>query len=265
MPILSWDSADKKFFEQGIDRGVIYLSDGTAIPWNGLVSVKTSSNAKTKAIYYDGRKIHDFVTAGEFSGTISAITYPDELMDLTGFGSISAGVFFEDQALVPFNFSYRTRVGSASEPDSDHYKIHVVYNVTAVPSDVEYSTISDSPELTEFEWNITAVPEEAEGFRPSAKLVIDSRYVDPYLLETVETKLYGGTTANAKLPPFEELLEMLVGFFRLEIVDNRDGTWTANSEFDGYITQLTLDTFQLDNANIEVVDADIYRITDTRF
>ena len=265
MPILKWDDAGTKTFERGVDRGVIYLADGKAVPWSGLVTVSTQSEKDATAIHFDGKKIHDLVSVGNFLGTIQAITYPDELMALEGYGEISAGVYLEDQPPQTFDFSYRTKIGSDIDPDSTHYKIHVVYNVTAIASDREYSTISDDASMSEFEWEITAVPEEVPGFRPSAKLVIDSRYVDPDLLEAVEVALYGGKTANAKLPPFAELLEMLVGFFRIEIVDNRDGTFTANSDFDGFITKLTTTSYQLDNANIEVVDADTYRISDTRF
>lgn len=263
MPKIQWDTVGDRTYEGGLDRGVLYLSNGSGVPWNGLTDVTEKNEKKVSPIYFDGIKTHDKVELGDFAGSMSAITYPEELLEYEGYGRLVRGVFVGDQEPMPFGLSYRTRVGNDVDGNAG-YKIHAIYNVTAIPSDKQYSTLTDSPEFTEFEWDITAVPEEVAGFRPTAHIVLDSRHVDETLLNDVELLLYGGETADAILPPFEDLMELILGFFLVEIVDNNDGTWTAYTDFDGYITELADGEFRMDNVNAEYLDADTYELSDTR-
>jgi hypothetical protein len=264
MPILQWNQVTDRTFETGLDRGVIYLNDGRVFPWNGLTSVKTKDSKSTTAVYFDGVKCSEDVTLGAFEAEITAYTYPDAMLELEGYSQINAGVMIASQRPQTFSLSYRTQVGSALEPEGVGYKIHLIYNATAIPSDKEYSTLSDSPEAMEFSWNITTIPEEVDGLHPSAYIEIDSRKADPVLLEELERLLYGGVTANPALPTWEELITILSGFFRVEIIDNRDGTWTATTRFDGYITMVSPTEFQLDNVTAEYLDADTYKISNTQ-
>ncbi len=39
MPAIVWDNIGDRFYESGLDRGVLYLSDGSGVPWNGLISI----------------------------------------------------------------------------------------------------------------------------------------------------------------------------------------------------------------------------------
>lgn len=173
------------------------------------------------------------------------------------------GVFVGEQRPKTFGLSYRTRVGSDVDGDAG-YKIHVLYNVTAIPSAKGYNTLSDSPDVIDFQWELSAVPETVEGFRPTSHVIIDSRYTDPILFADIELLLYGGLTANATLPPFEDLIEMIFSFFLVEIVDNNDGTWTAYSEYDGYINMIDPTEFRLDNVNAIFTDVDTYELSDTQ-
>ena len=264
MPKLKWDQIGDRVFEQGVSHGVLYLPDGSAVPWNGLTSVSEQSGRSTEPLYFDGVKFEDFVSLGDFSGMLSAITYPDEFLELEGYGEVNSGVFVGDQEPKLFGLSYRTRIGSDVDTDATDYKLHLIYNVTAIPSDKNYATMTLETTLTEFEWTITAVPQEVPGFRPTAHFVFDSRYADPDLLADVELALYGGETANPQLPAFADMVEIITTFFRVEIIDNKDGTWTAVSKFPGYISMLSATEFQLDNVDAEFIDADTYQITDTR-
>lgn len=40
MPRVVWNDVGKKRYEAGVDRGVLYLPDGSGVPWNGLISVE---------------------------------------------------------------------------------------------------------------------------------------------------------------------------------------------------------------------------------
>ena len=264
MPVLQWDAAGDRIYESGLDHGVLYLEDGSAVPWNGLTAVTESFDKTTSPIYFDGSKVNDLVTLGDFQASLKAITYPDEFLRFEGIGNALEGVQFSDQKPKTFALSYRTQIGSDVEASGEGYKIHVLYNVTAIPSNKDYASFSSDPTLTEFEWTITAVPEEVPGFRPTAHIIFDSRYIDPDLLADIELLLYGGVTANAALPAFADLIELLFGFYRVEIVDNKDGTWTANTIFEGYISMLSEEEFQIDNVDATYLDADTYEISSTR-
>lgn len=264
MPKIVWDEPGDRTYESGIEKGVLYLPNGTGVPWNGLRTVVESNTRSSTPVYFDGTKVNDLVDLGSFAGTITAITYPDEFLELEGLKQMNRGVYVGDQQPKPFDLSYVTKVGNDVDGDSAGYKIHVLYNVTAIPSDKSYASLTTSASLTDFQWSISAVPEEIPGFRPTAHFIFDSRQVAPDFLVGLELLLYGGETANAKFPTLKELTDLILEFYLIEIVDNGDGTWTARSTLEGYITQTSDDEFTISNANITVVDIDTYKITDTR-
>lgn len=265
MPKITWDDIGQRKYEGGIDRGVIYTSNGSSIAWNGLVSISENLNNTVTPIYFDGQKVANFSTPGTFSATITAITYPDIIMELEGFAPINSAIFISDQRPETFNLSYRTFVGDDFNGSSDHYKIHILYNVTATPSERTYQTFGSNNSPVSFSWDLTAIPEEVPGFLPSAHIVIDSSKLEPILLEQIEVMLYGGEIANPYLPTFSEFIDMVFGWFKVEIIDNNDGTWTARSTYDGYITILDDGKFRIDDIDVTYIDSNTYIIKDTSF
>jgi hypothetical protein len=264
MPILNWDKPGTKVFEAGVSKGVLYLPDGSAVPWNGLTSVTETTPREVRPIYFNGRKFLDLASVSNFSATMTAVTYPDEFVKIEGTEELAKGVFIGEQVPKMFNLSYQTRMGNETDYDLLGYKIHIIYNVTALPADKAYTSLSSEATYTEFEWELSTIPQEIPGHKPTSRLTIDSRTVDPSLLVDIERLLYGGPTANAQLPPFEEMVKMLSGFFRIEIIDNKDGTWTAYSEFDELIVDEGFGEFTIYDATFEVVDDDTIAITDTK-
>lgn len=265
MTRLIWDQVGRRTYEGGLDRGVIYSQDGRVIPWNGLVSVVENFNNSVTPVYFDGQKITNFTTPGTFSATINAITYPDILPELEGLGSINSAVFVSDQRPTPFHLSYRTHIGNDIEDRDVGYKIHILYNVTAIPAQRTYQTFNSSPSLVNFSWDITAVPEELPGLLPSAHLIIDASKLESSLLEQVETIIYGGDVNNPYLPSLSEMFELINSWFKVQIIDNDDGTWTATTNYDGYITFLDDGKFRIDGVTATYLDANTYIISDTTF
>ncbi len=267
MTTLVWDGVGTRVFETGVDRGVLYLPDGSAIPWNGLTAIVEKPDVSTTAVYFDGQKIQDLVVLGDFSATMKAITYPDEFLELEGSVELQPGAYIEDQPMQVFALCYRTLIGDDVDGLDAGHKLHIVYNLTAEPSDRSYETITDSTELMEFEWEITATPEEYPGYRPSAHVVIDSRKVDPDLLAELEAFLYGDETVDAALPELGVLLAHIADFYDMLIIveDIGDGTWTAkvrdpdDLEFD--VGEPTM--FTLYHANATYLDADTYLLRNT--
>lgn len=264
MPKLVWDRPEDRIYESGLDQGVLYLPDGSAVPWNGLTAVIEKFDRSTSPVYFDGMKINDLVSLGDFSATMKAVTYPDEFTEIEGAGSMRRGLFVTEQPPQVFGLCYRTKIGNELEGE-DGYKIHVIYNVTAIPHDKTYATLSQEPSLVEFEWDITAVPEEVPGFHPTAHFVINSDEVDPWLLEDLEKKLYGSTSAVASLIPMKDLVAMINDWYRVKVVDNGDGTWTATEQRPGFITFLDSEDelFQITNINATYLDEETFLLSDT--
>jgi hypothetical protein len=263
MAVLVWDKLGEKKYETGLDRAVLYLEDGSAVPWNGLVSVVEKTDRDVQSVYYDGKKINELVSLGDFSATMTAMTYPDEFVSFEGAGQVTDGVLLNNQKSKLFSLCYRTRVGNDVDGDVSSYKIHLIYNVTAVPSDKSYETATDGINPVHFEWSITAIPEEISGFSPTAHIIINSSDIDPLMLSTIEDLLYGNDNTDANLMPLANLIDYVQNWHRITIVDNGNGTWTAVSALDSLITLDSNNMFTIINANADFLNSDTYEISDT--
>lgn len=261
MTALVWNQPGEHRYEAGLDRGVLYFPDGGGVAWNGLTAVEEDVGTSVEPVYFDGRKINDIVTVGDFSAVMKAFTYPEEFLEFEGILEDQTGLFIADQPHKPFHLSYRTKIGDDVSGIDAGYKIHLLYNLTAIPSQKEYETLTLDPAPMEFEWDLTAIPEEIEGFRPTAHIIIDSRKIDPWLLQDIESILYGDTTRDPELPPMKAFTTFVRTWDRLIIVDNGDGTWTAITTREGIIEMLDETTFQINDVNGVYLNADIYEIT----
>lgn len=202
--ILKWDAVGEHFYETGVDHGVLFPMNsdgqtyGAGVAWNGLTAVTESpSGAEVSAIYADNIKYLNLMSAEDFAATIEAYTYPDEFAECDGSASLGTGVKIGQQARKAFGFSYRTKVGNDLNPELG-YKIHIVYGATAAPSERAYETVNDSPEAITFSWEVSTIPVEVSGKKPTAHVEIDSTKFDTTDLQTklalIEAALYGTDT-----------------------------------------------------------------------
>lgn len=246
MTKLIWGTVGERFYETGVDRGVLYLDGLSGVPWNGLISVSESpSGGEAQPRYLDGIKYANSSAIEEFNATIEAYTYPEEFAVCDGTTYMAQGLFITQQQRQSFGLSYRTKIGNDIDAADHAYKLHIVYNAQANPAERAYSTTSDDPEASTFSWDITTRPvkfsDPAFGVKYGAHLVLDSRVVYPWAMEAVEKVLYGDENNNARLPSPQELLTLFVDNALLKITDNGDGTWTADGP-DSIITILELVT-----------------------
>lgn len=205
MTKLVWDKVGERLYETGIDRGVLYLSDGSGIPWNGLTAVEEDFGGDTTTPdYYDGIKYQDSQQIGDFSAKLSAITYPDEFLPYEGVENLANGLFVDSQDFKTFGLSYRTLIGETTD-----YRIHILYNLTATPESLTYQSVTSSTEPLLFSWNITGVPERVVNYRPTAHVIFDSRFLNADLLAGLEDLLYGGADSGATLPTLIELVDFV--------------------------------------------------------
>ena len=213
-----WDATGKKFYETGVDRGVLYPWDssnnkyGTGVLWNGLTSINDSpSGADPTDLWADNIKYLSIRAAEEYGFTINAYQSPEEFDECDGMRSIATGVSITQQNRKMFGFSYRSLIGNDTDYNDHGYKIHLIYGATCSPSDKDRSTVNDSPDAVEFSWECTTTPTPITGFKPTAHIEIDSRKFvgaeGEALLANFEKILYGYGSTPAKLPTPDEVLE----------------------------------------------------------
>ena len=214
MSKLVWDQSGQKFYETGVDRGVLYVQDsGTyskGVVWNGLVSVTESpSGAEATAIYADNVKYLNLVSAEEFGASIEAYTYPEEFAQCDGSAEIATGVMIGQQARKTFGLCYRTLIGNDVNGTDHGYKIHLIYGALAAPSEKAYSSVNDSPEAMTLSWELTTTPVAVAGFKPTACVTIDSTKVAPEKLAALEAVLYGSESEEARMPLPDEIVTLI--------------------------------------------------------
>lgn len=264
MTALVWDQVGTRFYETGVDRGVLYLPEGNGIPWSGLISVnEQAAGNEGSPIYFDGVKIANILAYGDFAASLRAYTYPDEFLEFEGILEVGNGLFVANQKQRRFGLSYRTKIGNDVDGSDLGYKIHVLYNLLATPSQKNYQTVPINNAI-EFEWNITSIPGEVPGFLPTAHLIFDTRSMGPLLIADIESTLYGDELDNAFLPPISTLVSFIGEWVIIRITDNFDGTWTATGP-DNLITMLDATTFQIIQANAVYSDPDTYAISDLTY
>ena len=203
MSRLTWDKTGERFYETGVDHGVLYpIQAGgvytKGVAWNGLSAVTESpSGAEPSPIYADNIKYLNLMSAEDFGGTIEAYTAPDEFAECDGSVEIAPGVFAGQQSRKVFGLSYRTIIGNDVDSNDHGYKLHLVYGCLASVSEKAYQTINDSPEAMALSWEFSTTPVEIttliEGkkIKPTAILTFDSTKVDAEKLADLEEILYG--------------------------------------------------------------------------
>lgn len=264
MTALVWDRPGERIFQAGIDRGVLYLHDGTAVVWNGLTGVEESSDSELKSFYLDGVKYLQNLIPGDFSGKLKAITYPDELDAVIGNATGFLGLAIYNQPAQSFSMSYRTRIGNDLEGEDYGYHIHLLYNVIAVPDSNAFDTSTDSgAQPIEFGWTLSGTPENLTGFKPTVHVSIDSKKTSDVLLKQLEDVLYGTETTLPHIPPLQDLAEYFGYLGALIIIDYGNGVWAAVDETDTFITMIDDTTFQIDNADATFLDPETYEISST--
>ena len=217
MVALAWHETGDKQYELGVDKGVFYPLNATtsaydtAYAWNGLISVTESpSGAEVTKNYADNDVYMSLMSAEEFAATVEAYNYPDEFALVDGTAEPVPGLYVGQQPRKPFGLSYRTKVGNDSKGMDAGYKIHLIYNAMAAPSEKAYSTVNDSPEATTFSWELSTTPIDAgDVLKSTAQLTINSLKVSAAKLKALENILYGTTTLQARLPLPTEVIGLL--------------------------------------------------------
>lgn len=221
MARLTWDKEDERLWETGVDHCVLYTGKSstagksfeTGNVWNGISKIdEKPTGGDPNDIYADNIKYASLRAVEKFDASVEAYMYPNAFAECDGSAEPVTGVYVGQQKRKPFGLSYRTDCGDASDSSvnvEEGYKIHLIWNATASPSERSYQTINESPELSTFSWDLTTTPviltstgPDGKTLRPTASMVIDSRKFttdeQKAKLAALENILYGTDAAGSQ-------------------------------------------------------------------
>ena len=245
---LIWNTPENRFFETGLDRGVLYPKIGPAAAWSGLISVDEAGGDGAKAYFADGRPFLFLPVPKEYKATLSAYTYPDAFSAIMGVAEITDGMYLDSQPGAAFDLCYRTLVGNGIDGVEHGYKLHLVYNATVTPQTMNYESMSGSINPSTMSWEIQAVPVKVEGFRPTAHIIIDTRHMDPAKIAAIEALLYGSLGVLAAMPAPQVIFDLLNYGDAIIVTDNGDGTFTVEGSYEN-VYMLDDGVFRVDNVD----------------
>lgn len=261
MTRLDWGVPAERYYEDGVDQGVLYIDD-VGYVWNGLISVSEKpSGGEHRSYYLDGIKYLQLASAEEYEATINAISSPPEFAVCDGVMSLYQGLFVTQQKRKSFGFCYRTMINNAVGPDQG-YKLHLVYNALAAASEQNRQTRSDSHEFSPLSWLVQAVPPSSAGFnfKPSAHFVIDSTLAPAGILTDLENILYGTDDDDPRLPSQTEILSLFEVYATVQVTDNGDGTFTITGPDD--VVHMVSDTeWTITWGSVVMTGADTYTVS----
>jgi len=256
---VTWDALTERKYDTGIDQGMLYLDDGSGVPWNGLISVAEGGDPEQESFYFDGTRYFSRSLGSSFSGTITAFTYPDALEPSVGIAGIAG-----TQLRKPCSISYRTST-----------EWHIVYNVLLAPSQREYDSLTDQVNPLNLAWDFTTQPVKIPGGRPTSHVVILLDESDPGAISDLELIMYGTNDSDGYdpsdpttgtpgvdplLPAIADIVEIFESHTTLRITDNGDGTWTAAGP-DNVVSLTGPSSFQINADSAIFIGDGVYRIS----
>lgn len=231
MTKLVWGAVGSRFFEAGVDQGVLFAPGQPGVPWNGLTTVSEKpQGADPTPFYIDGYKYANIAAGEEFSATIEAFSAPAEFGVCDGTSLINNGLMLTQQPRKSFGFSYRTKIGNDLDGLDYGYKIHLVYNALAAPAEKDNSSVSDKTDPLTLSWDISTAPPKLTGYKPTAHLVIDTTKTAVGLLAQLEAWIYGDDITVPVLPALQDLVNLFSQPWNFNAKLNGDGSYTIGGD-----------------------------------
>jgi hypothetical protein len=259
---VAWDEPGERFYETGVDRCVLYVAGLVGVAWNGLTAVsETPSGGESTAYYIDGFKYLNVSADEEFAATIEAYTYPQNFSLCDGSAEPYTGLFLSQQKRKSFGLTYRTLVGNDLEMNGLGYKIHIVYNALAEPTQKDNKTVGANTDPSIFNWKLSTLAPAISGYRPTAHFMIDTRYASPLTVAAIEDILYGTAENSPRLPTQAEVFAAFEANSTFIVIDNGDGT--ANVSGTELEVHVSADPtiYVLTSPGVVELDADTYTLT----
>lgn len=225
MTRLTWGGVGSREYETGIDRGVLFVGNDPGVAWNSITEVEHSpSGGDARPFYIDGVKYLNEPALEEFEATLSAFYSPPEFDVCDGTKSFPRGLFATQQRRKSFGLSYRTKIGNDVDGINYGYKIHLVYNALAQPSQRKYTTLGKDPSADPLSWSLTSRKLPMPGTQRVAHLIISTLEAPERLIQQLEDIIYGTDTTISRLPSPTELYNMFTTTTDLTVTYIEDGS-----------------------------------------
>lgn len=265
--MLEWDKLDERYFEQGLDRGAIYIGAAGPIPWNGLTGLdEGAEGGGATLLYRDGVIYYAGQEATDFKASVTAFWFPDEFGVCIGAPLVTDGLIVTGQKPKEFHFSYRTLIGKGGRSDPFGYQIHLVYNATASLSGKKRKTKTPDEGLNEMTFDLVCKPVKLPGYRPTAHYILDTRFMSNATKTELENILYGTPGVPGRMPTPTELYDLLEFGDAITFTKWTHPTlgecWTASGAYKN--VHMTSDTtFEILNVNGVDLGDGHYQLSDT--
>jgi hypothetical protein len=261
MARLTWSAVGERFYEAGVDRGVLYVDD-VGYSWSGLVSVDEGpTGGDARPYYLDGVKYLNLSNREEFQATLNALFSPPEFDACDGVGTVRPGLYAGQQRRKSFGLCYRTGIGNDINGIVHGYKIHLIYNALAAPSNRQRSTLGDSPQPTMLSWRITTKPVPVPDMMRSSHLTIDTREAPTYVVALLEDILYGNDLNAPRLPDPDEIAALFDDDTPFTVTDLGTGELFEIEGSDLAVQELAVGRYQINEDGVVALDSDRAQIS----
>lgn len=228
MAAIIWDQDGFRTYETGVDHVALYLQNATGgyengVAWSGVSQITESpSGGESTKVYADNIAYLDLTSKEEFGASVEAYTTPDEWAKCDGTAMIEdiPGLKIGQQTRTRFGLAYRTKIGNDTVGDDYGFKLHIIWNCKASPSEKSYQTMNDSPEANTFSYTITTTEVNVTGFKPTSTFSIECTKANGNLTEAgapnekvqrLLDTLYGTAETEPTLPTPDQVLAILRG------------------------------------------------------
>ena len=227
--MLTWDKPNERYYEHGLDRGVLYIPGRDPVPWNGLSGFDEGESGASSILYRDGVIYLSDMDASDFSGKLTTIFFPNEFHECLGIPEATDGLYVDNQKPKRFGFSYRSLIGSGTKGDMFGYQIHLVYQAMATINARSRKTIGADTAPVEFSFDLVCTPVKLVGFRPTAHYIIDTRSMSKSTVAELENILYGDGTTPGVMPPPQTLYDLMNFGDAIVVLVHLDKTFTIEA------------------------------------
>lgn len=203
MTRLTWEPSGSAI-ESGLARVVLYLPNGTAVPWSGVIGIdELDDSSLDTSHFYDGSRHRFSQRPGDYAVMLEAFSAPEGFSERERFG-----------------LSFRVAYGNG-------YLIHLVYNGQVTPSSKAATSVHEKANPSTFTWEITTTAEKIPGAIGGAHIFVDTNEAPSSGVRDLEEIIYGSSGLDARLPTPTEVVEIFEGLTAFRITYNEDGTFTA--------------------------------------
>lgn len=264
MTKIAWGAVGERLYETGVDRGVLFVDSDPGVAWNGIVSIdENPSGGDSRSYYIDGVKYLNRPGREEQEFTLEAFYSPQKFDECDGTRAYMTGVFVTQQRRKSFGLSYRTAIGNDVDGQQHGYKIHLIYNALAKPTQNKHDTEDDGLTVSSLSWDCTTKPIIIPGFMRSSHIIVDSTLTPSFVISALEDIIYGTDGTDPRMPTPVEIAELFTDSSPFTVTDSGDGETFTIDGSDLAVDEGPTGTFTLISAGVTIISPGIIELTST--